>query len=138
VSGPEPPRPSLVPGGHQLSTPGLVLLAAVAFVVELALFGGVGAVAYAAAGRGVGGWVAGVVATLAVLALWGLFMAPRGRRRLGPGVRTLLALVLCVGTAVGLVLAGWTWWGWFVGVAGLAVVRDAERPSAPGDGGSGR
>ena len=38
------------------------------------------------------------------------------------GARTLLALLLCAGTAVGLVLTGWTWWGWFVGVAGLAVV----------------
>ncbi len=105
-----------------ITTPALLLLAAIAFVTELALFGGVGAVAYSAVGGGVGAWVAAVAATAAVLVFWGVFMAPKGRRRLGPGARTLLALLLCGGTAVGLVLAGWTWWGWFVGIAGLAVV----------------
>ena len=115
-----PPGPAHDPAA--ITTPTLLLLAVVAFVTELALFGGVGAIAYAAVGDGVGAWLAGAAATAAVVVLWGLFMAPRGRRRLGAGARTVLALLLCAGTAVGLVLAGWTWWGWFVGVAGLAVV----------------
>ncbi len=118
----EAPREGPEPGGHRLTTPGLVLLATVAFVVEVALFGGVGAVAYAAVGGGVAGWLAAAAATAVVLVLWGLFMAPKGSRRLPPGVRQVVAFVLCTGTAVGLVWAGWTWWGWFVGVAGLAVV----------------
>jgi len=124
-----------------ITTPALFLLAAVAFVTELALFGGVGAVAYAAAGGGVGAWLAGAAATAAVLVFWGLFMAPRARRRLGVGARTLLALLLCAGTAVGLVLAGWTWWGWYVGVAGLVVVaaqsvlHGPERMAGPPAGG---
>ena len=105
-----------------LTTPSLVLLAGLAFVTELALFGGVGAIAYAAVGGGVGAWVAAAAATSAVLVVWGLFMAPKGRLRLGPGLRTLIAVVLCAATAVGLLRAGWTWWGWFVAVAGLAVV----------------
>jgi hypothetical protein len=117
VTEPEPARESLVPGGHRLTTPGLVVLATVAFVVEVALFGGVGAV-----GGGPAGWLAAAVATAAVLVLWGLFMAPKGARRLSPGVRTLVAFLLCAATAAGLVWAGWTWWGWFVGIAGLAVV----------------
>lgn len=118
-------------GGHALSTPGLALLAALAFVVELALFGGVGAVAYAAVGSGLGAWLAALAATAAVLVLWGMFMAPKGRWRLGAGARTLIALVLCAGTAYGLVAAGWTAWGWFVGVAGLAVVAAQSVLSEP-------
>jgi hypothetical protein len=122
-------------GGHDLSTPGLALLATVAFLVELALFGGVGVIAYTAVGGGAAAWLSAVAATAAVLVLWGLFMAPKGRLRLGPGPRTLLAVVLCAGTAAGLLHAGWTWWGWFVGVAGLAVaaaqtvLHEAPAPS---------
>lgn len=124
----------LVPGGHRLTTPGLVVLAAVAFVVELALFGGVGAVALRAAGGGVTGWVAALAATAAVLVLWGVFMAPRGRRRLAPGPRTALAALLVYATAVGLVLEGFTVWGWFLGVAGVAVVvaQTVLQPADPG------
>lgn len=105
-----------------LSTPALAALAAVAFVVELALFGGVGAIGYRAAGGGGLGWLVGVWASAAVIALWGVFMAPKARRRLGAVARSLIAFLLCTGTAVGLVVGGWTVWGWFVGVAGLAVV----------------
>ncbi len=115
-----PPAPAHDPAA--ITTPALLLLATVAFVTELALFGGVGAIAWSAVGGGALAWLAAGAATAAVLVLWGLFMAPRGRRRLGAGTRTVLALLFCAGTAVGLVLTGWTWWGWFVGVAGLAVV----------------
>lgn len=125
------PPPGPAHDAAAITTPALLLLATVAFVTELALFGGVGAIAFAAVGSGVGAWVAGVAATAGVLVLWGLFMAPRGRLRLGAGARTVLALLLCVGTAVGLVLAGWTWWGWVVGVAGLAVVAAQTVLHAP-------
>jgi hypothetical protein len=126
-AGPAAGRPAHDPGG--ITTPALMLLAAVAFVTELALFGGVGAIAYAAAdGGGVAAWLAAAAATVAVVVLWGMFMAPRARWRLGPGVRTLLAFLLCGATAVGLVAAGWTWWGWFVGIAGLAVVAAQTAP----------
>ena len=125
-----PPGPAHDPAA--VTTPALLILATVAFVTELALFGGVGAIAYAAVGGGAGAWLAGLAATAAVLVLWGLFMAPRGRLRLGAGARTVLALLLCAGTAVGLVLAGWTWWGWFVGLAGLAVVAAQTVLHGPG------
>ncbi|MBD3784073.1 MAG: DUF2568 domain-containing protein [Micrococcales bacterium] len=113
---------SLVPGGHRLSTPGLVALAAVAFVVELALFGGVAVVTHDLVGGGASGWALGVLATVVVLVLWGLFMAPKGRRRLRPGPRTAWAVVLVYAVALGLLAGGHTGWAWFVGVAGLAVV----------------
>ena len=58
----------------------------------------------------------------AVILVWGLFMAPKGRFRLGPLPRVVVAAALCLVTAYGLVDAGWSLWGWFVGIAGLAVV----------------
>ena len=110
------------PGVARVSTPSLLALAVTAFVVELALFGGVGAVAYDAAGAGLRGWVSAAVATAAVLVLWGLLIAPKAPYRLPTGARLVATAALCVGTAYGLVQAGFTTWGWFVGVAGLAVV----------------
>ncbi len=121
-----------------MSTPALAALAIVAFVTEVALFGGVGAVAFHLAGGGGTGWVAGVAATLAVLVLWGAFMAPKARWRLAVAPRTAVAVVLVWGTAYGLLRTGSTTWGWFVGVAGLAIVagqtvlhRPADPPSGP-------
>ena len=127
-------RPTPGHGPVLVSTPGLLALAVVAFVVELALFGGVGAIAFRAAGGGWSGWLAAIAATALVLVVWGVFVAPKGRLRLGTGARVLVSAVLCVGTAYGLVTAGWTLWGWFVGVAGLAVVAaQVVLPTAPGE-----
>jgi NADH-quinone oxidoreductase B subunit len=44
------------------------------------------------------------------------------RFRLQPGPRVVVAALLCLATAYGLVDAGWSAWGWFVGIAGIAVV----------------
>jgi hypothetical protein len=108
------------------------VLAVVAFVVELALFGGVGAIAFRAAGGGWAGWLAALAATGLVLLVWGLFVAPKGRLRLGTGARVLLSGALCVGTAYGLIAADWPGWGWFVGLAGLVVVAaQVVLPTAP-------
>ena len=50
----------------------------VAFAVELALFGGVGAIAYEVVGGGLAGWLAAAAATAAILiVVWGLLMAPK-------------------------------------------------------------
>ncbi len=90
--------------------------------MELALFGGVGAVAYAAVGHGAAAWAAAAVRTALVLVLWGLFMAPRGRARLAAGPRAAVAVVLVYSVAFGLLRAGHTGWAWCVGIAGLALV----------------
>lgn len=132
MSGEPRRRPTPGHGPELFSTPSLLALAVVAFVVELALFGGVGAVAFDAAGRGWTGWVAALAATALVLLVWGLFIAPKGRLRLGTGARVLLSGALCVATAYGLVTAGWPRWGWFVGVAGFVVVAaQVVLPQAP-------
>ena len=115
-------RPVPGHGSEVMSTPSLLLLATLAFVVELALCGGVGAIAYRSTDGGVTGWLAAVAATAAVVVLWGLVMAPKARFRLGTGARVVVTAVLCVATAYGLVRADLPVWGWFVGVAGLAVV----------------
>lgn len=109
-------------GADLMSTPTLFALAVVAFAVELALFGGVGAIAYEVAGGGLRGWLAAAAATAGILVLWGLFMAPRAKRRLATTPRLVVSAALCIGTAYGLVQTGHPWWGWFVGVAGIAVV----------------
>lgn len=109
-------------GAERVSTGSLLGLAVTAFVVELALFGGVGAIAHGAAGGALRGWVAAVLATAAVLLLWGLLVAPKARFRLGAVARVVVSAALCVGTAYGLVQTDRLEWGWFVGLAGLAVV----------------
>jgi hypothetical protein len=117
-----------------MSTPSLFALAVVAFTVELALFGGVGAIAYEVVGGGAAGWLAAAAGTLAVVAFWGLFMAPKAKRRLATRPRLLVSAVLCLATAVGLVAVGHPWWGWFVGIAGIAVVAaQVALPRAEGD-----
>ncbi len=127
-------RPTPGHGPAVLSTPGLVVLAVVAFAVELALFGGVGAIAYSAVGGGLTAWLAALAGTAAVVLLWGLFMAPKARFRLAAGARLVVAAALCLGTAYGLVRSGFSAWGWFVGVAGLAVVAaQVALPTAPGE-----
>lgn len=137
-----PARPTPGHGPERFSTLSLLALAVVAFVVELALFGGVGAIAHHQTGGGLLGWVTAAGATVLVLVLWGLFIAPKARRRLGARARVLVSAALCLGTAYGLVDAGWPVWGWFVGLAGVTVVaaqvvlpqpdtssRDRDRPT---------
>ena len=119
-----PRRPTPTPGhgSDLMSTPSLFALAVVAFAVELALFCGVGAIAYEVVGGGLTGWLAAAAGTVAVVVFWGLLVAPKARRRLATGPRLLVTAALCVGTASGLVAVGHPWWGGFVGIAGIAVV----------------
>ena len=109
-------------GADLMSTPSLLVLAVVAFAVELALFGGVALIFYQTFGGGLAGWLAAAVATAGILAFWGLLMAPKAKRRLATTPRLVVSALLCVFTADGLLQGGYPWWGWFVGVAGIAVV----------------
>ena len=68
-----------VPSAQLVSTPSLLVLAVLAFAVELALFGGVGAIAYVAVGGGVAGWGWFVgVAGVAVVAAQAVLPGPDG------------------------------------------------------------
>ena len=119
---PERRAPTPGHGAGLISTPSLLVLAVVAFAVEVALFGGVGAIAYEVVGGGLTGWLAAAAATAAILVFWGLLMAPKGKRRLATTPRLVVSAALCLGTAYGLIAVGHPWWGWFVGIAGIAVV----------------
>ena len=121
----EAPQGSTPTPGHGpdlMSTPSLLALAVVAFVVELALFGGVALIFYQSGGGDLGGWLSAAVATVGILAFWGLFMAPRATRRFPTTLRLVVSALLCLFTAYGLLQGGYPWWGGFVGIAGIAVV----------------
>ena len=119
---PQRARPTPGHGADLMSTPSLFALAVVAFAVELALFGGVGVIAFEVVGGGLAGWLAAAAATAGILAFWGLLMAPKAKRRLATTPRLVVSALLCVFTADGLLQGGHPWWGGFVGVAGIAVV----------------
>ena len=132
-----PQRDTPTPGhdADLMSTPSLFALAVVAFAVELALFGGIALIFYQTVGGGLSGWLTAAVATAGILAFWGLFMAPRAKRRLPTTPRLVVSALLCLFTADGLLQGGYPWWGWFVGVAGIAVVvAQIALPRAEADG----
>ena len=105
-----------------MRNPSLALLAVTAFVVELALFLGVGAVAYEVADGGLAGAAAAVVAVAVVLTVWGLFIAPKARLRLTTAPRAAVSVLLCLGTGWGLIATGHLRWGLVVALAGVLIV----------------
>ena len=93
----------------------------VRFLTELVLLAGL-----ALAGTQLGGGVAlaivyAVLLPAAAAALWGLFVAPRARRRLPEPARFLLEFALFGVTGVVLALLGWLVTGIVVAVAGIGV-----------------
>jgi hypothetical protein len=78
---------------------------AVKFLLELAAFA---ALAYWGARTGHGGWavVAAIAAPLAAVLVWGLFAAPRAKRRLPVAARAPLELAVFGLAAGGLAAAG--------------------------------
>src|SRR5256885_15316871 len=96
------------------------------FLTELALLGGL-----ALAGTQLGGGVALAIVDAILLpgaaaAIWGLFIAPRARRRLPAPGRFLVEFVLFAATGVVLALVGWVVLGIVlsvVGIGGAALTR---------------
>ena len=103
-------------------SPGLALLGITAFVVEVALFVGIGVVAFELGGGGFSGSVAAVLALVATAVAWGLFVAPRAIRRLPTVPRAAVSVALCIATGTGLVVVGHPRWGWVVALAGAVIV----------------
>jgi hypothetical protein len=99
----------------------------VRFLTELVLLAGL-AVAGAHLGGGVGlAIVDAVLLPAAAAAIWGLFVAPRARRRLPEPARFLLEFVLFGVTGVVLALVGWLVTGIVVAVAGIGVAALTRR-----------
>ncbi|MCR6485318.1 YrdB family protein [Amycolatopsis sp. OK19-0408] len=91
------------------------------FLTELALLGGL-----ALAGTQIGGGVAlaivdAVLLPVVAAAIWGLFIAPRARRRLGEPARFLVEFALFAATGVVLVLVGWVAAGIALAVVGIGI-----------------
>lgn len=79
----------------------LIVLGLLAFIIEFAFMVGVFMLASGLVGGGLGGTVTGVLAVVFVAALWGMFIAPRARRRI-----PRLPRALASGGAVAVVGAG--------------------------------
>ncbi|MEU0530369.1 YrdB family protein [Amycolatopsis tolypomycina] len=93
----------------------------VRFLTELALLGGL-ALAGTQLGSGVVlAIVDAVLLPLGAAVLWGLFVAPRARRRLPEPARFLLEFALFAVTGVVLALVGWLVVGLAIAVAGIGV-----------------
>lgn len=94
----------------------LIVLGLLAFVIEFAFMVGVFLLASGLVGGGLGGTLVGVLAVVLVAALWGLFIAPKARRRIPKVPRALASggMVAVVGAGLlglehsrfGLVLIG--------------------------------
>ncbi|MEO7268368.1 MAG: DUF2568 domain-containing protein [Knoellia sp.] len=117
----------------------LIVLGLVAFIIEFAFMVGVFMLASGVVGGGFGGLVVGVLAVLLVAALWGMFIAPKARRRIPKIPRALASggAVAVVGagllgldhTRFGLVLIGA---GLVLVLAQLALDENVPaRPAAP-------
>ncbi|WIV58840.1 YrdB family protein [Amycolatopsis nalaikhensis] len=107
--------------------PGVGVLLTIRFLTELALLGGL-----ALAGTQLGAGVAlsiidAVLLPVAAAAIWGLFIAPRARRRLPEPGRFLVEFALFAGTGVVLALVGWVVAGVALAVIGIGVAALTRR-----------
>src|SRR5437764_14741352 len=98
-----------------------VVVLAVRCLTELVLLGGLVLV-----GTQLGGGVAldvvyAVLLPVVAATVWGMFIAPRARRRLPEPARFLLEFVLFAATGVVLALLGWLVTGIVVAVAGIGI-----------------
>lgn len=98
------------------------LAAAGALLVEVALVGTLAVATHRLAGGGVAGWLWAAVATGALLALWGSWMAPRARWRLPLPGRLALGCGLVVLVAALAHPAGLTTWAWWFGATGVVLM----------------
>jgi len=96
---------------------------ALRFLLETAGFIGAGYVAYELADgvRGLARWLLAVIATLAVIGLWGLLAAPRRRNGLTQAQKDVIGSILLVVIAIAVALAGLGAIG--IGFAALVVVN---------------
>lgn len=85
------------------------------FLLELGLLVGL-----AAAGATVS-WVLAVLGPLVLAVLWGLYIAPKSKRRVRDPARLSLEVVLALDVAVAMAKAGWPIPGVLLAVASIAV-----------------
>jgi hypothetical protein len=96
---------------------GIVLIGR--FLSELAMFAGLATAGFRLGDGVVFGIVDAVLLPVVAAALWGMFLAPRARRRLPEPTRFLVEFVLFGATGLVLALSGLVVAGIVVGVAGI-------------------
>jgi hypothetical protein len=116
----------------------LLVLGLLAFVIEFAFMVGVFLLASGLVGGGLAGSLSGVGAVVVVAALWGVFIAPRARRRILKVPRALASGGMVVVVGAGLLGLEHSRFGLVLIGAGLVLVLaqlaldDTVPPSAPG------
>jgi hypothetical protein len=116
----------------------LIVLGLVAFIIEFAFMVGVFMLASGTVGGGFGGLVVGVLAVVLVAALWGLFIAPKARRRIPKLPRALASGGAVAVVGAGLIGLDHTRFGLVLIGAGLVLVMaqlalDENVPPRPTD-----
>lgn len=86
------------------------LLLIVRFFLEISMYAGI-VVGVAGIVGGVFGWVLGVVAALAAVGVWALFISPKAVKRLPTAQRVVAEVVLFALAAALLITAGNFFWG---------------------------
>jgi hypothetical protein len=105
-----------------------VLVAAAAFLSELALLAVLGVAGWHFGGGGLLSLALAVLAPALAVLLWSVWVAPTAAHRLGDPPRLILQIALFVVAAALAGIAGHTVWG--VVVAGAGVLVDRGRDSA--------
>lgn len=100
----------------------LIAWGLLAFIIEFAFMVGVFMLASGVVGGGFGGVVVGVLAVVLVAALWGLFIAPKARRRIPKVPRALASGGAVAVVGAGLLGLDHTRFGLALMGAGLALV----------------
>lgn len=95
-----------------------MVLLALRFVLELALFATIGMLAVRLSPTGWLSWVLGLGLVTVTVGIWGLLLSPRRRIDLSLPLRVGIELALFAGAAIGLLLAGHPAW------AGALVVSE--------------
>lgn len=100
----------------------LIVLGLLAFIIEFAFMVGVFMLASGLVGGGFGGVVVGVLAVVLVAALWGMFIAPKARRRIPKVPRALASGGMVAVVGAGLLGLDHTRFGLMLIGAGLVLV----------------
>ena len=89
------------------------------FLTELALLAGLAAAGVRLGDGVVFGIANAILLPLAAAAVWGLFIAPRARRRLAEPTRFIVEFALFAATGLALALSGWLVMGIAIAVTGV-------------------
>lgn len=94
----------------------VIILASIALLIEVMLWVGL-----ALLGMTAWSWVGALGAFVAALLVWAVFMSPKGRWRLAPWPRAIIAVGLCLVVGMNLVDTGWVTYGVLLTIGGVVL-----------------